>query len=99
MGRKSNMTLSNSTKEDLPELALELSSLTMRASVGMPFIPRNPKGKSGSVKRRGNVAQQRKAMDTVRQLRKEVGLKRLPVSIALRDIVSYVGQQSSQDFL
>ena len=51
------------------------------------------------MKRRANVAQQRKAMDTVRQLRKEVGLKRLPVSVAVRDIVTYVGQQSSQDFL
>merc|ERR1712179_687737 len=72
---------------------------TMRASVGMPFIPRNPKGKCGSVKRRATAAQQRKAMDTVKQLRKEVGLKRLPVSVTVRDIVKYVGQQSSQDFL
>ena len=40
------MTLSKSNKkEDLPELALEMSGLTIRASVGMPFIPRNPKGK------------------------------------------------------
>ena len=111
------MTLSNTTrKEDMPELALESSGLTIRSSVGMPFVPRNPKsiiadksvlrkpnlyfsGKSGSVKRRANVAQQKKAMDTVKQLRKEVGLKRLPVSVAVKDIITFVGHHSSQDFL
>ena len=38
-------------------------------------------------------------MDTVKQLRKEVGLNRLPVSVAVKDIITFVGKQSSHDFL
>ena len=56
-------------------------------------------GKSGSMKRRVTVAQQKQAMDAVTQLRKEVGLRRIPVSVAVRDIVTFVGQQSCHDFL
>merc|ERR1712034_235516 len=62
----------------------------------MNLIPRNSKGKTSSKKRRASVAQQRK---DVTQLQREVTIKRLPVSVAISDLVTFVSQQSSQDFL
>ena len=53
-------------------------------------------GKTSSKKRKASVAQQRQ---DVNQLRKEVKIKRLPVSVAIMDLVGFVSQQSSQDFL
>eukprot|EP00092_Neocalanus_flemingeri_P035383 GFUD01038496.1.p1 GENE.GFUD01038496.1~~GFUD01038496.1.p1 ORF type:complete len:125 (-),score=23.17 GFUD01038496.1:53-427(-) len=84
-------------KSDIPELDLELNHMTKKTSViPMALIPRNSKGKTSSKKTKASLAQQRKDLN---QLRKEVTIKRLPVSSAINDLVSFVSDQSSQDFL
>ena len=84
------------TKDDLPELALELNGLSIRDPGYTAFIARNSKGRSGSGKRRATATQQRREMA---QLRREVGIKRIPVSVAVKDIIAFVSQHRSQDFL
>ena len=107
------MTVTSSNDIPMPELALESGYFKTSGSVKpRSLIPRNSKGlwkvfgnrvmciiiigKTSSKKRRASVAQQRK---DVNQLQREVTIKRLPVSVAVSDLVTFVSKQSSQDFL